>query len=151
MKSLLFSCICSLGLICCNQIKKDGTIKNSKADTTATKAQTASDHNITKLQSDPKEDKLLNLIYNLPEVKERANYVEKQTNGERHLNITIIQTPEEPDDKSYWLKVGEDNGTNFVTHFTFSVNPDTFEVKYYDVINDTLVSLATWRAGIPTE
>ena len=151
MKSVFLILIFPLGFICCKQTTKSDSVQISKTDSTVSLIKPNFIHSDTTIKINETEDKLYNLIYNLPEVKERSEYVEKETNGERHLSIMIVETPEESDDKSYWLKVGEDNGTNVVTHFTFSVNPDTFDVKYYDAVNDTLVSLSAWRKGIPTE
>jgi hypothetical protein len=97
---------------------------------------------------DKNEDKIVGSILSLPEVKERADYIEKNTNGERHLQVMIVQTPDESEEKCYVVKAGEDNGTNFVTHFTFYVSPDKYTIRYYDAINDTTLSLESWRQQI---
>jgi hypothetical protein len=80
----------------------------------------------------------------LTEVKERAKYLEKQTEGKRHLQIWIADTPsiKQP---YYYVQVGEDNGTNFVTHFNFYVYPDSMRIMYYDTQNDTELTLDKWR------
>lgn len=94
------------------------------------------------------EDKIYNLILKIPEVKERGDYIEKKTNGKRHLQLMIVEMPKENQSNYYWIKVGEDNGTNFVTHFNFYVYIRNFEIKYYDTEKDTIVSLEIWRKEI---
>ena len=94
------------------------------------------------------EQRICDIVYALPEVKERACYIKKETKGKRHLRIEITQTPKESDEKYYWVRVGEVNDIAFVTHFNFIVYPDNFKIKYYDTINDTIISLETWRKEI---
>jgi tRNA A37 threonylcarbamoyladenosine biosynthesis protein TsaE len=55
-----------------------------------------------------------------------------------------------PDENTpyYWVKAGEDNGMSLVTHFDFYVYPKTMEVKFYDVVEDKVLTLAEWRKGI---
>ena len=89
------------------------------------------------------EDKVTEMIFALPEVKERADYIEKETKGARHMEALINQAPDATTNY-YWVKAGEDNGTNFVTHFNFLVYPDR-KIMYYDVINDTTITLDAWR------
>jgi hypothetical protein len=91
------------------------------------------------------ENKITDIIFELPEVKKRADYIENETKGKRHLSIWINQTPDKNKEKCYWVKVGEDNGTNLVTHFNFIVSPENLEIKYYDVENDKIISINTWR------
>ena len=61
------------------------------------------------------------------------------------MKVWINQRPEESNEKYYWIKVGEDNGTNLVTHFNFFVDTTKFEVQYLDVITDKIISLESWR------
>lgn len=90
------------------------------------------------------EEQILNKVLALPEVNERADYINKETNGERHLEIWIAATPKETG-SYYLIKAGEDNGMSMVTHFDFYVYPKTMEIKYYDIITDSELSLAEWR------
>jgi len=87
------------------------------------------------------EEKIIDTIFKLHEVKERAKYIEKQTKNKRHLIIWIADTPNLPEQKYYWIKVGEDNGMNLVTHLNFFVYPDS----NLDVVHDTEINLDTWR------
>jgi hypothetical protein len=90
------------------------------------------------------EDKIIDKIFELPEVKERAAYIIKETKGERYLEIWIAARPDE-DIPYYWIKAGEDNGMSLVTHFDFYVYPKTMTVKFYDVVENKVLSLAEWR------
>ena len=97
------------------------------------------------ISDDSTETLVTNIVFNLPEVQERAAYIEKQTNGERHLKVWISQTPQQADSEYYQVNAGEDNGASLVTHFNFYIHKESFELKYYDVANDTLISIADWR------
>jgi len=107
-----------------------------------------SNTNDTNTKSTAIENKIYDLVFALPEVKDRADYIERQSNGTRHLRTWIYQTPKETQGKYYWVKVGEENGMNFVSHFNFYVYQENFEIKYFDTENDTIISLDTWRKQI---
>lgn len=96
-------------------------------------------------ENKPAEDKIYDLVAALPEVEERGDYIEKHTNGVRHLRIWIYQTPKETKRKYYWVKVGEDNGINFVSHFNFYVDSETYEIRFFDTVKNTVISLDDWR------
>jgi len=93
----------------------------------------------------PIENRILDTIFNLPEVKERAHYIEKETKGKRHLKVLIFQTPKENAENAYWVKAGEDNETTFVSHFNFFVFLDNLQIRFFDTAKDTLINLDTWR------
>jgi len=95
-------------------------------------------------QNDSIENKIVDTIFKLKEVKQRASYIKKVTKGKRHLSIFIEGEPSQ-ENPYYWIKVWEDNGSNFVTHFHFFVYPNPFEIKFYDVVTDTAISLEEWR------
>jgi len=122
---------------------------SNKTDEKTNKDTLISNHQISLKDSvvkdDKDEDKIYNLILAIPEVKERGNYIEKETKGKRHIQLMIVETPKDNKSNYYCVKVGEDNGTNFVTHFNFYVYPEKPEIKYYDIINDTAISLDAWR------
>ena len=89
--------------------------------------------------------KIIDTIFKLEEVKEKAKYIEGETKGERHLNIWFADTANLPDHKFYWIKVGEDNGTNLVTHFNFHVYPNSMRIMFLNVINNKEITLKEWR------
>ena len=90
------------------------------------------------------ENKIIDTIIKLKEVRDRAKYVLDQTKGKRHLQYAIWGKPssEKP---YYWLKVLEDNGDTYYTHFNFYVYPKTMTIKYWDTKNDEVLDLKTWR------
>ena len=90
------------------------------------------------------ENKILEKVLKLPEVKKRSQYVEAVSKGQRHLGAVVYQTPTK-ESNFYWVKVWEDNDGSSVSHFNFFVNAQTLEIKYFDTINDTLLDLKTWR------
>lgn len=105
--------------------------------------------NTKALVSNPKglstiEEKILNTIFKLPECKDRAAYIEKQTNGKRQLVIAVYGQPSKGN-PYYWVKAWEDNGTSYATLFNFYVCPNPFSIKYYDTVNDKVMSLSEWR------
>jgi hypothetical protein len=91
------------------------------------------------------EEKIIDTIFKLSEVKERAKYIEQQTKGKRRLHIWIEDTPQSSGQKYYWVKAGEDNGTALVTHFNFYVYPDSMRIMYYDITKDKEFTLSQWR------
>jgi hypothetical protein len=84
----------------------------------------------------------------LPEVNSLAEEIEMNSNGKNHLTIWMAADPSETKIKYYWVKVGEDNGDNIATLMNFYVDPKQEEVLYYDIVNDTLVSLEIWRENL---
>jgi hypothetical protein len=90
------------------------------------------------------EEKILDTIFRLPECRERAAYIEKQTKGKRHLGIVIYERPSR-ENPYYWVKAREDNGMAYATHFNFYVYPKPFSIRYYDTVLDKATSLKEWR------
>ncbi len=91
-------------------------------------------------------DTVYKLILSLPEVTKRARYIQEQTKGERHLEVMIAESPKEQERDYYWIKAGEDNERVYVTHFNFYVFPkNNWEIKYFDPVKSTVISLEEWR------
>jgi len=90
------------------------------------------------------EQKIIDTIYRLPEVKKRADYVKTHTNGTRQLKYTIWTTPAKSA-PYYWIKVMEDNGGSYYTHFNFYLYPASFLIKYLDPGNGNAIRLEQWR------
>jgi len=91
------------------------------------------------------EDKCVSLVEILPEVNSLADEISKNSKDKNHLTIWIAADPTETKIKYYWVKVGEDNGDNIATLLNFYVDPKLEDVLYYDVVNDTLITLEEWR------
>src|SRR4051794_23063414 len=120
MTKFLFSTLtCCLILLLiftsCNQDGKQA-VETDKTDTSK------SINSITSPDKEPTDSspflnnldkKIIDTIYSLKEVKDRQSYIERQTKNSRHLQIWIEDTPNQTN-KYYWVKAGEDNGTNLV-------------------------------------
>ena len=133
-------------LTSCNQNSKS-SIKSIKTDTLKRiVSNTQKDTNLisTAIHYDKKEIKIIDTIYNLKEVKDWEKYLDKETKGLRHIQTWIADTPTmiHP---YYVIQVGEDNGTNLVTHFNFLFYPDTKRILYLDAVNDDTLTLKQWR------
>jgi hypothetical protein len=90
------------------------------------------------------ERRIIDKVLALPEVQKEIRYVETASKGKRHLGATISERPSE-EFAYYLIKVWEDNGVSYVSHFNFFVNPKTLTIKYQDTVHDTLLDLKTWR------
>jgi hypothetical protein len=91
------------------------------------------------------EESAVDTIWNLAETQDRNDLVIKKSNNERKLSIIVFEKPSESNDHRYWIKVVEDNGVNYVSHFNFFVYPVTNEIKYYDTETNKELELEKWR------
>ena len=109
-------------------------------------AQEGTHQNKTKnnLQVEKLEDNILDTILKIPKVVRQAKYVEDVSKGSRHLADVIYKRPTNIR-KYYWVKVWEDNGMSYVTHFNFFVYPKDMSIRFFDTINDKVLSLETWQ------
>jgi hypothetical protein len=141
----LFSFLLLTFLSCKQASNETGNLKTDTAkqeNTSLTLSNTLTDSLINKNNI---EEKLIDTISKLPEVKERAKYIEQQTQGKRHLIVWVEDTLVVPDRNYYWIKAGEDNGAMLVTHFDFYVYPDSMRIMYYDTVADSVLTLDEWR------
>jgi hypothetical protein len=100
----------------------------------------------TLIKAEKGDDAIYDLIFNLPEIKEREAYIEQQTHGERHLKLMIAERPQNKEHNYYLVQAGEDNEIRFVTHFNFYIYPaKNYEIKLYDPVKDTIISIGEWR------
>jgi hypothetical protein len=100
----------------------------------------------TIIKAEKGDDMIYDLIFNLPEIKEREAYIEQQTHGERHLRLMIAERPQNNEHNYYLVKAGENNEISFVTHFNFYIYPgNSYEIKFYDPVKDTIISIDAWR------
>lgn len=75
--------------------------------------------------------KIMKLISELPEVTNLVNW----------NSTEIFKAPKDNDKNYYWIKVSDDEGEKF----NFFVYQKTFEIKYYEKKNETILSLEQWR------
>ena len=135
-----------LVLTSCNHVDKQpsdtikiDSIKNIKQVASADKK-----NQDTLLEFSNLENKIIDTIFQLKEIRDRQKYIEQQTKGARHLQIWIADKPNLTN-KYYWIKVGEDNGTNLVKHFNFDVYPDSMRIMFFDTQDDKEITLKDWR------
>jgi hypothetical protein len=136
----------SVILTTCNQVGKQSSNSN-KVDSLKSINQVASadkNEQDTSIEFSNLENKIIDTIFQLKEIKDRQKYIDRQTNGARHLQIWIADKPNLTN-KYYWVKVGEDNGTNLVTHFNFDVYPDSMRIMFFDTQDDKEITLKEWR------
>lgn len=90
------------------------------------------------------ENKVLDKVKSIPEVKEREKYAE--THSKRHLRVVIWKKPA-AQNKYYWVKVFENNGETYVPRFSFYVYPPKLTVKYLDPSTDSVIDYKDWKKG----
>ncbi len=73
----------------------------------------------------------------------KKKYVTKYSRGKRHLSYAVYGRPNK-ENNYYLVKVWEDNGGSYYTHFNFYVNKKTFAIMYDDIVHDTLISYTDW-------
>ncbi|SFS90756.1 hypothetical protein [Mucilaginibacter polytrichastri] len=103
-----------------------------------------------KKHTETKENQAVNLIINLDEVNRKSAEVKKDSKGKQHLAIYAETLPTDTD-PNYWVKVAEDNGDNYVAYYTFAVNIKTRTIEYYDVMQNSLITLSKWRKSTPID
>ena len=94
------------------------------------------------------EEKIAHMVMDLEEVKRKTAMVERLSKGTRTLS-TYIESPPTAGDPYYCVKVAEDNGSNYVTYYTFNVSPDNYSISYYDVVVGEFIPLDQWRKTTP--
>ncbi len=103
-----------------------------------------------KIEKELSIENILDTIWTIKEVNERNDYVKKQSKNKRELMVYINGTPDELKEDYYWIKVAEDNGNAYFTHFDFFVYPN-WDIKFYDRVKDKELSLEDWRIELEKE
>jgi len=98
----------------------------------------------TKIDKELSIENILDTIWTIDEVNERNSFVKDQSNDKRELMVYINGTPNELNEDYYWVKVAEDNGNAYFTHFDFFVYPN-WSIKFYDRVKDKELTLDNWR------
>lgn len=98
----------------------------------------------THVQITNTEDKLIDQVWHLPEVKALSDKIERESKGKRHLVGRISSEPSD-DQEYYGISISEDNGEALATYFEFRIYPDN-SIYYYDVVEDQELTLKEWRA-----
>jgi hypothetical protein len=90
------------------------------------------------------EKKVMQLVASLPEVMKANRYIIKHSHGKRQLTTEIESEPS-AEHPYYHLSVSEFNGSTLVSHFHFLVDAKTYEIRYWAVGEDKVLSLSNWR------
>lgn len=79
-------------------------------------------------------------IWECQAIQDRNQAVIETTNGERHLVLLQLDSNE-----GIMLKLAEDNGTNYVTHLMFTIDPENdYAMYHYDILTDQKVPFQDW-------
>ena len=91
------------------------------------------------------EDKVMKIVFALPEVKELID----QNKSQKNKYPVVGQFRRKPgrNFKYYWVGVGIDDEHMFTTYLHFYVNPKTFAVSYFDVMHMQVIPIEKWRAN----
>jgi hypothetical protein len=92
------------------------------------------------------ENEIIDTISKLKPVIERMHYVDAESKGKRQLKFIIWRKPTKSS-PFFWVKVMEDNGISYYTHFNFYVYPKTMKIKFYDTFNNKTLDLDKWGEG----
>ncbi len=134
----IYSALIILYFLCCSchdkRVKHNVFSKSDSSDISS--HETYTQHLLAKAI----EDTIINKVFDLEKVKERTEHLARNTKPSRKLSAIIIKRPSN-DSNYYWVKVIEDNGCSYTTHFIFRVDPKTLEVLCYDPVQDTLISV----------
>lgn len=87
---------------------------------------------------------LIDSIWTLKPIQDKNNDIFTKSEGKRKLSILIYKTAKETNKGYYWIKVGEENGSNFVSHFNFYVYPANNQIMFFDAINTAEIPLKKW-------
>ena len=92
------------------------------------------------------ENEIIDTISKLKPVIERMHYVDAESKGKRQLKFIIWRKPTKSS-PFFWVKVMEDNGISYYTHFNFYVYPKTMKINFYDTFNNKTLDLDKWGEG----
>jgi hypothetical protein len=80
-------------------------------------------------------DSLMQAIWNSKMVQQRAEYVIVESKGQRKLVMNQEQSCDE-----IIVRLVEDNGVSFATHFTFFISPlENWRIELYEPLDDRRV------------
>lgn len=92
-----------------------------------------------------RENNIVKRITDLPEVQAKMQEVNARTRGKQKMRFELHRKPDESI-PYYWVKVHEPVGGEYTELYNFFLKQTSYEIMYYDVVKDTLVELAVWRA-----
>lgn len=90
------------------------------------------------------ENKILDKLFNLPEVKISSRFIDSLTNHRHGISMRIIQRPNGLK-KYYIIDAGYNSSERFENYYNFYVWPDRMIVKVVDSYTGRLLTLTEWR------
>ncbi len=144
--------LCATLLFSCGGSSEEKQVPEAPVDSVETvdgtkveqKKETPKPKKDTHVQITNTEDKLINRVWQLQEVKALSDKIERESKGKRHLVGRISSEPSD-DQEYYGVSISEDNGEALATYFEFRIYPDN-SIYYYDVVEDRELTLKEWRA-----
>jgi hypothetical protein len=92
------------------------------------------------------EEKIVDKIFKLKEIKEFGKKLRANTNGESGVTIIVRGDGPMSPEKYYWAQVGYSSPLRFETHFNFYIEKRNLDIYFYDTVHDELLSLKEWRS-----
>ena len=90
------------------------------------------------------ENKALDSLFTFPEVQRLSKIIDSESQLKTSLSMITTHKPEKQ--KPYYIiQVGYNNNLRFQPFYNFYIYPENFEIKYFNPIKDTLLSLDEWR------
>lgn len=104
----------------------------------------ANDNTSVIVQDSLVENEVYKKIMELTEMKSYFKKVDSLFKGGNHATIIISSKPSK-DEPFYWVQVGVNDGDRVVPEYNFYVYTKNMEVKFYDSIDDKILTLSEWR------
>ncbi|OKH40534.1 hypothetical protein NIES2119_02680 [[Phormidium ambiguum] IAM M-71] len=94
--------------------------------------------------ANPESEKVMNLVWRLPEIQQKASEISRLSNGQVRVKIMLENTPTKTE-PYYTVRVFEDNPDRIVTLYWFRVNMPGERITVQDEITGEYISLEQWR------
>ncbi|MFB2895687.1 hypothetical protein ACE1CI_22500 [Aerosakkonemataceae cyanobacterium BLCC-F50] len=88
--------------------------------------------------------KVINLVWRLPEVQQKAAEIRRLSNGKVRVKL-VLETAPTKTEPYYTVRVFEDNPDRIVTLYWFRVNMPGERITVQDEITGEYISLEQWR------
>ncbi|HQW84967.1 MAG TPA: hypothetical protein PK987_10910 [Ferruginibacter sp.] len=137
MKNILFYCIL-VSCFACNNATNSTEELNSDTATVTDKYDSSKDY-IHRFTDTALENKITTALLKLPFVIKSNNYIDSFSNHTHGIAFLLDEpTADEPD---IAVKAGYNGNQRFETYYRFFVNPKTLEIKVYDPVADSRLSV----------
>ncbi len=90
------------------------------------------------------ENEVYSKVKALIEIMNYSKYVDSVYDGKIGVSFVTKALPA-PNKPYYWVQVGIVDLFRFIPQFNFYIFPDSMVVKFYDTVNDKVLSVEEWR------